>query len=158
MHKKLTFIVLSLLCIVAFAALAFAQVTPDNAKASVKKAAEFFKANGKGKALVEFSNPQGQFCQDDLYIYVIDLNGKMLAHPKADLVGKDFTHMKDAEGKTFAVDMIKLAKEKGNGWVDYRLENLKTKVVEDKTAYFEKVDDVIIAACTQSGFLDTNCD
>ena len=86
----------------------------------------------------------------------MDLNGKVLSHPEADLVGKDFTHVKDADGKTFAVDMIKLAKEKGNGWVDYRWKNLKTKVVEDKTAYFEKVDDVIIAACSTLGFLDTN--
>jgi hypothetical protein len=155
MHNKLTLSVVALLCIVAFAALAFAQATPDDAKALVKKAAEFFEVNGKGKALVEFSNPQGQFIKDNLYIYVMDLNGKILAHPEADLVGKDFTHVKDPDGKTFGVDMIKLAKEKGNGWVDYKWKNLKTKVVEDKTAYFEKVDDVIIAACSPFGFLDT---
>ncbi|MDP2976205.1 MAG: cache domain-containing protein, partial [Anaerolineales bacterium] len=79
----------------------------------------------------------------------------MLAHPKADLVGTDFTRVKDADGKTFAVDMIKLAKEKGNGWVDYRWKNLNTNVVVYKTDYFEMVVYVIIADCTAPVFLDT---
>ena len=111
----------------------------------------FYKAEGKEKALAEFNNPKGQFVKDDLYIYVLDLNGKMLAHPKAELVGKDFMTVKDADGKLFAVDMVKMAKEKGSGWVDYKWENPKTKKIDPKTAYFEKVDDVIIAAGAYKG-------
>ena len=56
----------------------------------MKKGIEFYKANGKDKALAAFNDPKGQFVKDDLYIFVLDLNGKMLAHTKADLVGKDF--------------------------------------------------------------------
>lgn len=76
----------------------------------MKKGIEFYKANGKDKALAAFNDPKGQFVKDDLYIYVLDLNGKMLAHTKADLVGKDFMVVKDADGKTFAVDIVKTAK------------------------------------------------
>jgi len=47
----------------------------------VKKGVEFYKANGKDKALAAFKEPKGQFVKDDLYIYVLDLDGKMLAIP-----------------------------------------------------------------------------
>jgi cytochrome c len=145
MQRKLTFWVVSLLCM-ACAASAFAQATPDAAKGWVKKAVEFYQAHGKDKALAEFSDSKGQFIKGDLYIFVLDLNGKMLAHPKAELCGKDFMAVKDAGGKLFAADIVKMAKEKGNGWVEYKWENPATKVVEDKITYFEKVDDMIIAA------------
>ena len=152
MYKKLIVMVIaSLFCITIMAGAALAQAKPADAEAWVKKAADFYKAQGKDKALAEFNNPKGQFVKDDLYIYVLDLSGKMLAHPKAELVGKDFMTVKDADGKLFAVDMVKTAKEKGSGWVDYKWENPKTKKIDPKTAYFEKVGDVIIAAGAYKG-------
>jgi len=146
MTKKIAISLIVLSCFLIGATMAVALTTPDEAKAWVKKAIEYYKANGKDKALAEFSNPKGQFCKEDCYIYVLDMNGKMLAHPKSDLVGQDFMTKKDADGKTFAQDMVKMAKEKGSGWVDYKWENPTTKVVEPKTVYFEKVEDVIIAS------------
>ena len=107
---------------------------------------EYFKANGKDKALAEFSKPKSEFVKGDQYIYVLDMNGKMLAHPKASLVGKDFMQVKDADGKIFAKDIVQQAKEKGSGWVDYKWENPTTKKVEAKTVYFEKADGVIICS------------
>jgi cytochrome c len=41
---------------------------------------------------------------------------------------------------------VKIAQEKGNGWVDYKWENPKTKVLDLKTVSFEKVDDIIICS------------
>jgi len=146
MNKKALIVLITLLCFITVTALALAQATPDDAQAWVKKGIGFFKANGKAKALAAFSDPKGEFVKGDLYIYVLDLNGKMLAHPKIDLVGKDFMVFKDADGKTFAVDIVKTAKEKGSGWVDYKWENPTTKAVDPKTVYFEVVDDVIICS------------
>ncbi len=152
MYKKMAVILITILFGIAImAGAALAQAKPSDAEAWVKKGVEFYKAQGKDKALAEFNNPKGQFVKDDLYIYVLDLNGKMLAHPKAELVGKDFMTVKDADGKLFAADMVKMAKEKGNGWVDYKWENPKTKKVDSKTVYFERVDDVIIAAGAYKG-------
>ncbi len=141
--KKKALMVLILLCFVTVPALTLAQAKPDDAKAWVQKGIEFYKANGKGKALAAFSDAKGQFVKDDLYIYVLDLNGKILAHPKAELVGQNHTA---AKGGEFLVQIVKTAKEKGSGWVDYKWENPKTKVVEPKTVYFEKVDDMIICS------------
>jgi cytochrome c len=146
MRKKMLLLTLTIISLLAFSALVCAQATKEDAEGWVKKGVEFFKAHGKDKALAEFSNPEGQFKKDDLYIYVLDVNGKMLAHPKADLVGKDFMVVKDADGKLFAVDIVNTAKEKGSGWVDYKWENPTTKEVEAKTVYFEKVNDLIIAS------------
>ncbi len=126
--------------------LAFAQAKPEDAQAWVKKGSEYYKANGKEKALAAFSDPKGEFVKGDLYIYVLDLKGKMLAHPNSKLVGEDFMVRKDADGKLFAAEMVKVAKEKGSGWVDYKWDNPQTKAVEPKTVYFEKVDDLIIAS------------
>src|SRR5512141_1931531 len=136
MNKKALIVLITLLSFVTVPALALAQATSDDAQAWVTKGIEFYKANGKDKALAAFSDPKGEFVKGDLYIYVLDLNGKMLAHPKADLLGKDFMVFKDADGKTFAVDIVKTAKEKGNGWVDYKWENPTTKAVDPKTVYF----------------------
>jgi cytochrome c len=122
--------------------------TPDDAKTLVKKAVEFYKSAGKEKALAEFSNLKGQFVQDKLFIYVLDLNGKVIAHPKADFVGKDFLKENDAEGKAFSENIVKEAKEKGHGQVDFKWKDPKTEKVESKTLYCEKVDDVIICSET----------
>jgi len=146
MRKTMTVLVVALVAVAFLAALAFAAATPKDAEAWTKKAVEYFKANGKDKALAEFSKPKSEFVKDDQYIYVLDMNGKMLAHPNAALVGKDFMTVKDADGKLFAVDIVKEAKAKGSGWVDYKWENPKTKKVDPKTVYFEKVDDVIICS------------
>jgi signal transduction histidine kinase len=146
MRKTMTVLVVVLLAVGFLAAQVFAAATPKDAEAWTKKAVEYFKANGKDKALAEFSKPKSEFVKDDQYIYVLDLDGKMVAHPNAKLMGKDFMTVKDADGKLFAVDIVKQAKEKGSGWVDYKWENPTTKKVEAKTVYFEKADGVIICS------------
>ncbi len=146
MQKKVFVTLVVLFSFLALTVLAYGQATPEDAKAWVQKAKEFYKKQGKDKALETFKDPKGEFVKEDLYIYVLDMDGKMLAHPKADLVGKDFMVVKDKKGKLFAKDMVKIAKADGSGWVDYMWENPKTKEVDSKTVYFEKVDDVIIAA------------
>ena len=146
MRRTMTVLVVALVAVSFLAALSFAAATPKDAEAWVKKAVEYFKANGKDKALAEFSKPKSEFVKGDQYIYVLDMNGKMLAHPKASLVGKDFMQVKDADGKIFAKDIVQQAKEKGSGWVDYKWENPTTKKVEAKTVYFEKADGVIICS------------
>jgi cytochrome c len=146
MNRKFVAVTAILCLVMGYAVLAMAQAKPEDAKAWVKKAIDFYKANGKEKALAAFSDSKGQFVKGDLYIYVLDMNGKMIAHPKAELIGQDFMVKKDADGKLFAAEIVKLAKEKGSGWVDYKWENPTTKAIDPKTVYFEKVDDAIICS------------
>lgn len=101
------------------------RATIDEAEALLKKAVAFFKEETKDKdaekiktTLAEFSNKSGKFIDRDLYIYVIDMTGKMLAHggnPK--MVGGDLSGMKDADGKPLIQNIINAAKSdkpKGN--------------------------------------------
>lgn len=147
MPKKLAVWMVTLVFVAAVAAAASGQqsVLPD-AKATylAKLGVNFLKANGKDKALAEFNKPQSDFVKDGLYIYVLDLNGEMVANPNKDLVGKNFMEVKDATGKFFAAVIVKKAKEQGTGWEEYTWENPQSKKVEPLSVYFEKVDDLII--------------
>jgi cytochrome c len=146
MRKTMTVLVVALVAVAFLAGLALAAAKPEEAKAWVKKAVAYYQSYGKTKALAEFSKPKGQFVKDNLYIYVLDLNGKMLAHPKGSLVGRDFAKIKDPNGKLFAVDIVNDAKANGSGWINYKWEHPATKMPAPKTVYFEKVDDVVICS------------
>ena len=128
---------------VAFASLSFAD-DKETAVNLVKKAVAFYKANGLEKSLDEFSKPQGQFVIGDIYIFVYDLKGTMLAHPNKSLIGRNLLETPDSDGKMFRKDIINIATTKGSGWVDYKYRNPKTLEEESKTTYFEKVEDVVV--------------
>jgi signal transduction histidine kinase len=115
------------------------------AKALLDKAVVFYKANGQDKAFAAFNDSKGQFASKDLYIFALDMNGKILSHgANAGLIGKDMMGTKDADGKLFMKEMVETTKTKGKGTVDYKWENPKTKVVEQKSSYVEKVDSVVL--------------
>lgn len=119
--------------------------TANEAIAMVKKASGVFKASGKENAFFEFNNPSGAFRDRDLYIFVIDTDGGNLANgANPRLVGKNTFDIRDADGKYFVRDLIETAKNKGSGWVDYRWPNPASNTIQQKSAYVEKVGDLII--------------
>lgn len=114
--------------------------TPEEAKAMNQKAVELAKQDQK-KAFQAFSDPNGPFQVKDLYVFCMDMNGVMLAHgKKPELVGKNLFEF-NKYGDLLFQDMIKVAKEKGSGWVDYKWPHPQTKKVQEKTSYIEKVND-----------------
>ena len=118
---------------------------PAEAKGMVKKAIAYMKANGKEKGFAEINNPKGQFTDRDLYIFVYDLNGKCVAHgfnPK--MIGKDLREMKDPDGKYYVKERIEIVNTKGSGWQDYKFTNPLSKKLENKTAFVEKFEDIIV--------------
>ena len=127
--------------------LAYAQDrgTSTEAKALLDKAVAFYQANGQAKAFAAFNDAKGQFVSKDLYIFALDMNGKILSHgANASLIGKDMMGAKDADGKLFMKEMVEVGKTKVKGAIDYKWENPKTKKVEQKSSYVEKVDSVIL--------------
>jgi len=143
--KKIVLLFLGMGLLLASLAFTANRSTPEEAKAMVKKAIVFIKESGKDKAFAEFAKKNGRFTDRDLYIFVYDLNGKVLAHgqnPK--MVGKDLSELTDADGKFFVKERIEIAKTKGEGWQDYKFPNPVDKKVEKKRAYIEKVDDIIV--------------
>jgi len=118
--------------------------SPEQAVKLVKSAAAFYRANGLESTLEELSNPKGQFREGELYVFAYDLTGNMLAHPNNSLVGQNLTDVPDADGKLFRKEFVVVATTKGSGWVDYKHRNPKTKQMEMKTTYVEKVEDIIV--------------
>jgi hypothetical protein len=119
----------------------------EDAKYWVEQAKNFYKTSGKRIALAEFTNPKGPFVQDELYIYVLNPRGTMLAHGVNEkFVGEEFIDLKDSDGKPFIEEILDTANNEGSGWIDYKWYHPETKQVLTKTVYFEKVDDLIICS------------
>jgi cytochrome c len=119
--------------------------TPQEAEALVKKAIAEIKAVGKDKALAEISNPKGKFIDRDLYIFVYDMDGKCVGHGfNQKMIGKDLVQMKDPDGKFYVKERIEIIKTKGKGWQDYKFTNPLSKKIENKTAYIEGIDGLIV--------------
>ena len=119
--------------------------TAAEATALVQRAAEYLKANGPAKSYAAFNDTAGQFKDRDLYVFVMDMNGKMLSHgANAKLIGKDLTNLKDSDDKLFIKTMLDVAKAKGKGWVYYKWPHPVTKAIEPKSTYVERIDDLVI--------------
>jgi cytochrome c len=117
----------------------------EEAKQFVKKAIDFYKKAGKAIALAEYTNPKGPFIEGDMYIFVLNLKGTMLAHGVNEkYIGHDFIDVKDSDGRSFIREIVEVGNTKGLGFVDYKWYNPVTKEDLQKHVYFEKVDDVII--------------
>ncbi|MBM4270609.1 MAG: calcium:proton antiporter [Deltaproteobacteria bacterium] len=119
----------------------------EDAKDWVAKAIDFYRAAGKRIALAEYTNPGGRFVKDELYIFVLNPKGTMLAHGVNErYVGEEFADLRDTDGKSFVREILDTANTKGSGWVEYKWHHPETKQVLPKTLYFEKVDDLIICS------------
>ena len=117
------------------------------AKQLVRDAIAFYRNHGSEIALTEFANPLGQFKKGELYIYAIDSNGRILAHPiNQRYIGRDFLRVVDFDGKPFIREIISTANAQGSGWVEYKWLNPATGRDEVKTVYFEKHNKAIICS------------
>ena len=126
---------------------AFAGPGKPDAEAIVGKAVAFAVANGKDKLLAEVNKKDGQFNQGELYVFVYDLTGTMIAAPvNQEMVGKNNLDKPDAEGKLFRQEFLNVAKAQGSGWVEYKFKNPVSGKVEPKASFVKKQGDLIIIA------------
>ena len=117
----------------------------DQSQQWVENAKNYYRSTGRKLALAEFSDPNGMFVRDEMYIFVLDFEGTMLAHGiNSKYVGENFTEVKDPDGRFFIKEIIEAANMEPNGWVEYKWFNPATKEWDSKTTYFEVVDDLIL--------------
>ncbi|SHI82297.1 Cache domain [Malonomonas rubra DSM 5091] len=88
-----------------------------------KKAAEAI-LKDQDAALADISRKDGPFVWKDSYVFVMDLKGKMLAHPmKPGLMKMDSLlstpDKNPTEPKMLFVDLVVTAGTAGEGWVEY---------------------------------------
>ncbi|APT32985.1 motility and Chemotaxis [Methylobacterium phyllosphaerae] len=114
--------------------------TKEEAVAMVKKAVVFIKEQGDATAYAEFSQKGGQFHDRDLYITVLGLDGRVLAHgQRADFIGQNLIDAKDPDGKLFIKERSDLALHNASFWQRYKFMNPATQKVEVKDMYCERL-------------------
>jgi cytochrome c len=119
--------------------------TKEEAIAMVKKAAALINEQGPDKAYKQFSSKGGPFHDRDLYITVLDLDGKVLAHgQREDLIGKVLVDLKDPDGELFIKERIELARQQSSFWQNYKFMNPVTKQVEPKQMYCERLNQTMV--------------
>lgn len=147
--KRRLAVLCSILCfswLAAAPAWAAAPTSRADAQALVQKVIAYYKANGRDKTLAEI-NARGSAVTDvqhDLYVYVSDMRtGRNVAHGgNPQMVGMDFSHIRDTNGKPFVADLLQLARVNPNhsGWVDHTRPNPLTRQIENKSTYVQAWD------------------
>jgi cytochrome c len=95
--------------------------TPDEVITKCHEAAKFIRDNGIDAAMKSIGDKNGPFVWKDTYVFLMNMDGKMLAHPmKPALTEKEtLVEVKDTAGKPLFLEFIEVANNKGKGWVDY---------------------------------------
>jgi cytochrome c len=142
MQRLSPLLVLGTTLLFAPAALAAGQATPDEAKAMAIKAAAYLKSVGPEKALPEFSAKDGPWRDRDLYVFVDDSKGVMVANStNPGLIGRSVLELRDVDGKAFHHEIVAITDA---GWVNFKWRNPSTNAVEPKTTYEVRVGDYIV--------------
>jgi cytochrome c len=149
--RSLVLMVLGFFVFSFSAATAADNPSKDDAKALVKEAVKFAKANGKDKFFDEVRNPKGKFhfqegTKKGLYIFVYDEKGVVLAHGvRLELTGKNRWNDKDPDGKFWIRDWTDLVHKSGSGWIKYKEYNpAANNQIMDKWSFVELVDGMVI--------------
>ena len=122
------------------AALSSAQAaTREEAQAMLKAALGEIKAKGVEGAAQEFST-DAHWNKGTLYVFVADMKANIVAHSaNAKMVGKNLWEVKDATGKLFVQEQVKLVQSSNNGAVQMRWMNPSTKQIDDAEALVGRV-------------------
>lgn len=122
------------------------RATPEQARALRNKAVNALVKDETG-TLKAINSLQGGFLQDDLYVFVVDLDTqRYVAHGiNLRLVNTDFGKIKDPDGKPVGEPILKLMAEQDQGEYKYRWKNPVTGKVENKHAYVRKTGHFMVA-------------
>jgi cytochrome c len=149
------FAIITLVALFGFcmATSAFAEnATKEEVIAKCKEAAEMVKKD-KAAGTAEIAKKDGSFVWKDTYVFLMDFNGKMLAHPMKPALTEKETMFgvpdKNTETPKMIFDeFVKVAKEKGEGWVDYMWPKPGADASSVKDTYVLRVPDtdMLVAA------------
>lgn len=115
--------------------------TKEEAVAKCKEAVKLIQDKGLDAGKKEIGSKTGPFVWKDSYVFLMDLAGNVLAHPMVPELTerKDLLTVENSDGKFLFKEFIKLANEKGQGWVDYMFPKPGNEDPVAKTTYIERV-------------------
>ena len=109
-----------------------------------KEAAQMVNEKGLDAAVAEINKKNGTFVWKDTYVFLMDLDGNMLAHPmKPALIGKNLMGSTDkaekGKEKLLFKEFVDLAGSKGEGWVEYMWPKPGEEKPSKKISYIYRV-------------------
>jgi signal transduction histidine kinase len=122
------------------------RASAEQAMALLNKAATDLAKDEKG-TLTAINSLKGGYLQDDLYVFVVDLDTRRyVAHgTNLRLINTDFSKIEDPEGKPVGEPILALMAKQDYGDYEYRWKNPVTGKVENKHAYLKKVGHFLVA-------------
>ena len=122
-----------------------AYANPSEARALAERAAEHLESVGPDRAFRAFMDPNGDFIDRDLYVFVIDFHGILIASggfPNS--IGSMVADARDRTGRPFIREMLQLAREQDAGWIEYEMVHPCTGEMTPKISYVKRVGPVIV--------------
>ena len=105
----------------------------------VNKAAGLVEVRGK-EAFPEFRKRGSEWRFNEVYLFIFDLSGRVLLNVEfPHREGTNRLKEKDADGKLFHEDFIKVVRSDGSGWVDYMFPKPGQKQPSEKWSYVRGV-------------------
>ncbi|HEY5674824.1 MAG TPA: cache domain-containing protein [Malonomonas sp.] len=152
--KKLPFHLAILAAALLFgnSALAEEYATRAECVEMTKAAAEMLLENREA-GIAEIANKEGKFVWKDTYVFLMDMEGNMLAHPfvpqlteKGPLFGVSDKNKQDP--KMIFVEFVDIAKKNGKGWIGYMWPKPNSRTAENKFTFIRRVGqtDMIVGA------------
>ena len=125
--------------------------TKEDAIAMVQQAMVFITQHGPEKGYAEITKKTGKFHDRDLYITVLDLDGKVLASGQnRNLIGRNLINAKDSYGKLYIKERVELARQQSAFWQSYKWLNPATKEIEPQETYCEPLNDAMVCGSVYS--------
>ena len=143
MIRSLTLTTLLLALFAAAPAMADETASKEECVVKCREAAALINSQGLEKAVQQIGDQNGPFVWKDSYVFLMNMDGKMLAHPfKPELTKKDHVLlMADPTGKALFVHFVNLARSSGEGWVEYMWPKPGKDTPRKKITYIYRVPD-----------------
>ena len=115
--------------------------TKEEIISQCEAAGKLIQDKGIEAAIAAIGDKGGPYVWKDTYVFLMDLDGKMLAHPfKPELTQRDdLLQVADTAGKPLFMEFVKLANSRGKGWVDYMWPKPNEEKPVEKTSYIYRV-------------------
>ena len=117
------------------------------------KKAETLLLTNKEAGIAEIAKPDGQFVWKNTYVFLMDFDGNMLAHPVIPQLTEKgpLFHVADKnkdKPKMIFVDFVNIAKNNGEGWLWYMWTKPNSREAVDKFTYIRRVGftDMLVGA------------
>lgn len=106
-----------------------------------KKAVDLIKRDGLDRGIQAISDKNGPFVTKNTYVFLMDMDAKMIAHPMNPKLTEKGPLIKaaDSSGKQFFAEFVKVANDPGKGWVAYMWPKPGEEKPSSKDSYIHRV-------------------